>query len=90
MISDWGVVEKGGSVVVMRREDALDAGLPGPLSEELVLVYSHEEQERQAIQCSRAYLAEVLRGLAPAEVRIFRSDAQLEAAVRQGTGVTLH
>lgn len=75
---------------MMRREDALEAGLPGPLSEELVLVYSHEEQEGKAIQCSRAHLAELLLGLAPTDVRIFRPDAQIEAAVRQGTGVTVH
>lgn len=69
---------------------AQEAGVPRPLSEELVLVYSHEKQEGKAIQCSRAYLAELLRGLAPADVRIFRPDAQLEAAVRDGTGVTVH
>lgn len=91
MFSNWGEIEKGGSVMILRREDVPET-LPGLVQrEELLIVYSLEgEKHGQGIQCSRLNLADLLRSLAPAEVKIFRPDAQLEAAVREGTSEALH
>jgi hypothetical protein len=91
MFTNWGEIEKGGRVMILRREDVPES-LPGHVQrEELLLVYSLEgEKHGHGIQCSRLDLADLLRSLAPAEVKILRPDAQLEAAVRQGTGEALH
>ncbi|MBX3664972.1 MAG: hypothetical protein KF834_04745 [Burkholderiales bacterium] len=88
-MEDWGTIEKGGEAWVVNREVALEAGMPGPLTEELVLFYTVSE-ENCAIQCSRAHLLEVLRALAPAQVKVLGVDTQLEVAVREGIGKTLH
>ena len=82
----WGTLEKGGDAWVMQREEAIKAGIPGPLTEELVLFYT-VSKEGCAIQCSRAQLADILRALEPVDVKLFSYDAQLEAAVGDSAGV---
>lgn len=90
MSTSWGILEKGGDAILLRREDAHVAGYKEPLQEELLLVYSVGDRQGHGIQCSLKLLPSLLQGLAITDVKIFRPDAQLEAAVREGTGIPLH
>lgn len=89
-MTSWGVLEKGGAAILLRREDAHAAGYTEPLHEELFLVYLVGDKQGHGIQCSLKLLPGLLQGLAITDIKIFRPDAQLEAAVREGTGGTLH
>lgn len=94
-MKSWGILEKGGAAFILKNEDALELGIQGPLTEELVVVYSLRNGIGQQIQCSRAYLSEMLRCLAPAEVRVYRPDEQImaavhEAAMRESAGKNIH
>ncbi|MCW5575182.1 MAG: hypothetical protein KIT13_03710 [Burkholderiales bacterium] len=94
-MNSWGILHKGGNALVFKRDDALEVGVPGPLKEELVVVYTLNNAPGHAIQCTRAGLSEMLRCLAPAEVRVYQPDAQImaavhEAAMGEGAGNTMH
>lgn len=95
MNNSWGILSKGGNALVFKRDDALEVGVQGPLKEELVVVYTLSNAPGHAIQCTREGLSEMLRCLAPAEVRVYQPDDQImaavyEAAMREKAGAAVH
>lgn len=96
MNQDWAELQKGGHALILQREDVREM-LPGHAQkEELLVVYSLDGEKRgRGIQCPRALLVDLLHSLAPSEVRIFRPDEQLraavnEAALRDKAGMAVH